>query len=191
MAYLGKDILGSVRSTTSATGLYNYGYRDYAPATARFTTTDPVRDGNNWFAYVNNDPVNWVDLWGLTASDKKEFDEFMDFIRQQRVERDGPKDLFIHEKIAESWNDLPESVRNYEPGKPWGNFVDDLGFHGKNQRVDDGYHVTQEADGIYVHQDYYDPIKGPGETLKHFFGEVLVNPGNDYDDRNLPNWSGE
>jgi RHS repeat-associated protein len=49
----------------STTKLYNYGYRDYAPMTARFTTVDPIRDGNNWFAYVNNDPVNWVDPWGL------------------------------------------------------------------------------------------------------------------------------
>jgi RHS repeat-associated protein len=49
----------------TATGLYNYGYRDYNPEAARFTTIDPVRDGSNWFAYVNNDPVNWVDLWGL------------------------------------------------------------------------------------------------------------------------------
>jgi RHS repeat-associated protein len=56
----------------SRTGLYNYGYRDYEPGTARFTTVDPVRDGSNWFAYVNNDPVNWVDPWGLEASDKKE-----------------------------------------------------------------------------------------------------------------------
>jgi RHS repeat-associated protein len=107
-AYLGKDILGSVRSTTNeygsledryeydafgkpyqgdlttgmnlgytgkpydtATGLYNYGYRDYRPEAARFTTVDPIRDGANWFAYVNNDPVNWVDLWGLSASDPK------------------------------------------------------------------------------------------------------------------------
>ena len=31
----------------------------------RFTTVDPIRDGANWFAYVNNDPVNYVDLWGL------------------------------------------------------------------------------------------------------------------------------
>jgi RHS repeat-associated protein len=49
----------------TATGMYNYGYRDYRPAAARFTTVDPIRDGNNWFAYVNNDPVNYLDPWGL------------------------------------------------------------------------------------------------------------------------------
>ncbi len=35
----------------------------------RFTTVDPIRDGANWFTYVNNDPVNYVDLWGLLASE--------------------------------------------------------------------------------------------------------------------------
>jgi hypothetical protein len=28
---------------------------------------DPVRDGTNWFAYVNNDPVNYIDPWGLDS----------------------------------------------------------------------------------------------------------------------------
>jgi RHS repeat-associated protein len=51
------------------TGMYNYGYRDYKAEVARFTTEDPIRDGNNWYAYVNNDPVNWVDPWGLEGSD--------------------------------------------------------------------------------------------------------------------------
>ena len=106
--YLGKDLLGSVRSATvdtgnledryeydafgqpyagdlegmmnlgytgkpydATTGLYNYGYRDYRPQAARFTTVDPIRDGSNWYAYVNNDPVNWIDFWGLSASDPK------------------------------------------------------------------------------------------------------------------------
>ena len=55
----------------TSTGLYNYGFRDYRPQAARFTTLDPVRDGSNWFSYVNNDPVNYVDLWGLAASDNK------------------------------------------------------------------------------------------------------------------------
>jgi RHS repeat-associated protein len=53
----------------TATGMYNYGYRDYQPEAARFTTVDPVRDGANWFAYVNNDPVNWVDPWGMNPGD--------------------------------------------------------------------------------------------------------------------------
>jgi RHS repeat-associated protein len=106
--YLGKDVLGSVRTTTgvngsieeryeydvfgvpymgdltqgmdlgytgkpydAVTGLYDYGYRDYKAEVARFTSIDPIRDGSNWYAYVNNDPVNWVDPWGLSASDKK------------------------------------------------------------------------------------------------------------------------
>ena len=56
----------------TVTGLYNYGFRDYRPQQARFTTPDPIRDGNNWFAYVNNDPVNYVDWWGLCKEDVKE-----------------------------------------------------------------------------------------------------------------------
>jgi uncharacterized protein RhaS with RHS repeats len=55
--------------------MYDYGYRDYKPENARFTTVDPVRDGSNWFAYVNNDPVNWVDRWGLSASDKSSMEK--------------------------------------------------------------------------------------------------------------------
>ena len=49
----------------SVTGLSDYGFRDYAPAQARFTTVDPIRDGSNWYAYCNADPVNFVDMWGL------------------------------------------------------------------------------------------------------------------------------
>ena len=55
--------LGKQQDPTSR--LYNYGYRDYKPQTARFTTVDPIRDGNNWFIYCNGDPVNFIDLLGL------------------------------------------------------------------------------------------------------------------------------
>ena len=53
----------------SVTGLSDYGFRDYSPAHARFITEDPIRDGENWFAYVGNNPVNFIDPWGLSASD--------------------------------------------------------------------------------------------------------------------------
>jgi RHS repeat-associated protein len=60
------------KSYDTTTGLYNYGYRDYKPEAARFTTVDPIRDGANWFVYVNNDPVNWVDWWGLRPLTQEE-----------------------------------------------------------------------------------------------------------------------
>jgi RHS repeat-associated protein len=45
--------------------LYNYGYQDYQPQVMRFVTVAPIRDGSNWFVYVNNAPMNWVDLRGF------------------------------------------------------------------------------------------------------------------------------
>ncbi|MBP5443244.1 MAG: RHS repeat-associated core domain-containing protein [Treponema sp.] len=48
-----------------ASGAYNFGFRDYTPNTATFTTEDPIRDGMNWYSYCAGDPVNFVDMWGL------------------------------------------------------------------------------------------------------------------------------
>ena len=58
----------------AVTGLSDYGVRDYSSAHARFITEDPIRDGENWFSYVGNNPVNWIDPWGLSASEKKKQD---------------------------------------------------------------------------------------------------------------------
>ena len=41
--YLGKPYFAD-------TELYDYGFRDYSPEIARFTSVDPIRDGRNWFA---------------------------------------------------------------------------------------------------------------------------------------------
>ena len=60
LGYLGKQF-------DKATGLYNYGYRDYSPSVARFTTVDPIRDGTNWFVYCDGDSVNFVDLDGRAS----------------------------------------------------------------------------------------------------------------------------
>ena len=58
LAYLGKQY-------DFSTKFYNYGFRDYNPSTSRFITRDPLCDGYNWFSYAQNDPVNFVDLWGF------------------------------------------------------------------------------------------------------------------------------
>jgi RHS repeat-associated protein len=54
------------------TGLVRLGARDYDPHTGRWTAKDPILfagGDTNLYGYVQNDPVNWVDPWGLYSSD--------------------------------------------------------------------------------------------------------------------------
>ena len=50
------------------TKLTRFGARDYDATTGRWTSKDPIGfdgDGPNLYAYVLNNPVNWVDMLGL------------------------------------------------------------------------------------------------------------------------------
>ena len=107
-----------------------------------------------------------------TARQEAEFDRFMIFVRNQGVERKVGDD-FNSEIIAENWDDLPEAVRNYEPGG-YGSIVDDRGYHIENQRLPGGYHLTVNKPGgvVSVHFDAHDPLKGPVENYKHWYNEV-------------------
>ena len=54
------------------TGLVRFGYRDYDPDTGRWTAKDPIGfagGDTDLFGYVQNNPVNFVDPWGLEMSD--------------------------------------------------------------------------------------------------------------------------
>ena len=51
--------------TDSDTGLKLLGDRYYDSSTGRFISRDPIRDGDNWYAYCANDPVNGLDSEGL------------------------------------------------------------------------------------------------------------------------------
>jgi RHS repeat-associated protein len=47
------------------TGLYYYNARWMDPDLGRFINEDPARDGQNWYAYVGNNPLSYVDPTGL------------------------------------------------------------------------------------------------------------------------------
>lgn len=57
------------REYDSDTGLYYYRARWYDPQAGRFLSEDPIgfEGGINWYAYVENDPVDLVDPDGLAA----------------------------------------------------------------------------------------------------------------------------
>ena len=49
----------------SETGLVYLRNRMYDPETGRFISEDPIRDGLNWYAYCEGNPITKVDPWGL------------------------------------------------------------------------------------------------------------------------------
>ncbi len=107
-----------------------------------------------------------------------DLDRFRSFITLQGTER-AVGDDFVMEKIADNWEDLPETVRNYEPDGRWASFVDDKGDHAGNQRFEGGYHIHTEENadgevlnGVYLHFDAHDPMVSFNEMLRHNSNEV-------------------
>src|SRR5258708_32514939 len=51
-------------------GLYDFGYRSYAPTLARWLSRDPVGEsaGKNLYAYNKNNPAMRIDRLGLDSS---------------------------------------------------------------------------------------------------------------------------
>ena len=63
----GNRYLFQGREYSWATGLYNFRARWYDPATGRWLSKDPIgiSGGLNLYAFCGNNPVNYVDPWGL------------------------------------------------------------------------------------------------------------------------------
>ncbi len=56
-------------------GLVHFGFRDYDPATGRWTAKDPIGFAGvdvDLYGYVLNNPINWIDPWGLTPCPEDE-----------------------------------------------------------------------------------------------------------------------
>jgi len=56
---------GNGCQTDADTGLVLMGHRYYDSRIGRFLTQDPAGDGDNWYAYADNDPVDNADPEGL------------------------------------------------------------------------------------------------------------------------------
>jgi RHS repeat-associated protein len=67
---LAQDFRFSTKLFETGTGLSHFGFRLYAPGSGRWMTRDPLRErgGPNLYAYLDGDPLNRIDPWGLDSS---------------------------------------------------------------------------------------------------------------------------
>ncbi|MDA3810124.1 MAG: hypothetical protein PF518_07280 [Spirochaetaceae bacterium] len=96
------------------TGLYYFNARWYDPQLGRFITEDPIKDGINYYAYANNNPLRYTDPTGLKPIDsdkeeeKKSKDEEDRKERQQRYWEDRQKAEEARQKAEDAKKEAPE-----------------------------------------------------------------------------------
>ena len=100
------------REYSHATGLYNFRLRWYDPATGRWISKDPIgiSGGLNLYAFCGNDPVNYVDPWGL--------EEWYSTVRDASI-AGSLAALTLSEKGGKN----PIEGSNVNPGREWGGVV--------------------------------------------------------------------
>ena len=69
---IGNNHLYTGQIYDAETGFYYYKARYYSPQLGRFMQRDPLGyiDGYNLYAYVNNNPLNWIDPLGMNSKEK-------------------------------------------------------------------------------------------------------------------------
>ncbi len=143
---------GEVTDRDTGVGLIYLRNRYYDPEIGRFLTVDPIMDGTNWYAYCNNDPVNFVDPLGLDsyifyAKGVKAGDGIHTFrdeakIWAENLEKEYETSAHMIEvssakEFADKWNEMGDNNKNIDGVV--------LIFHGS---VDDGIDGNGKKGGV-------------------------------------------
>jgi RHS repeat-associated protein len=157
------------------TGLVRFGYRDYDPDVGRWTAKDPIGfegGDTDLYGYCLNDPVNWVDPFGLwtfkegvtdegLAQAIETIEEKVDAAFQDKAGRDAV--------VTSTTDDNPKDPHRSDSRHFSGNAVDlrardltdavrkDVARRLRNA-LGKGYDVVDEGDIIHIE---YDPRDRP------------------------------
>ena len=104
------------RRLDSETGFYYYRARYYAPQRGRFIQRDPLgyQDGMGVYAYVGNNPVNFIDPMGTEKNN-----EFWDAVKDELVDLIPGKGLYDAYQAFKEGN-IIEALINIATELPWG-----------------------------------------------------------------------
>ena len=125
------------------TGLYYFNARWYDPVLGRFTTEDPARDGVNWYVYVLNNPLSFIDPTGL----------------EMKVPEEGlNNDEFSHEENVDMVIDYVSTVSGSEA------FIDDDGSIQVGDQIEMGEEWDEARNRMQEIIDSEDVIGVTGNT---------------------------
>ena len=86
----------------SETGFVYLRNRYYDPNTGRFISQDPIKDGDNWYVYANNNPIMFFDPFGL-APTTKEAAEMADHIYHWDQNNDKKDRIVSGWRLIDVW----------------------------------------------------------------------------------------
>ena len=68
-------------------GSYYFNARWYDAETGRFISEDPARDGQNWFNYVSNNPIKYIDPTGMYITGYSDYPYYMQSAGKTKIGR--------------------------------------------------------------------------------------------------------
>ena len=120
----------STKRYDELTGLSYYGYRYYSPVLGRWITRDPLGEagGINLYGFVGNNPVNWIDPWGLSRAVFDPTTNSMYVYPGDTPDIQGPPQRFPASNRTSNPNANPYEPGGYGPAPtgtfPTGNFIE-------------------------------------------------------------------
>ena len=153
---------GSAGYQEDETGLQLLGHRYYDSSTGRFITRDPIKDGRNWYAYCDNNPVNAVDATGLYPTLERPAGEWTD-AEWAAIQADYEK--IKKTKRGQKWKDVKGKIIVHKGRDPKSD---------PNGGGSTGRHVGKDVFGNVVGIIYLDPQDKQyqylsSKGLRHFF----------------------
>jgi RHS repeat-associated protein len=163
-------------------GLNYYGYRFYNPSMGRWMNRDPLGEagGINLYGFVQNNPVNAIDPWGLTQQD---IDVAVKIIKETQNDLRFPKNVdpsMQSDKYAGEYQMLTDTIRLNE------NYLKELTDTQAADLLDTLIHETLHAndsawkqflDSFRDHPDIYNEAdQRTKEILERFLRERKQDP---------------
>jgi RHS repeat-associated protein len=165
------------------TGLVRFGFRDYDPEIGRWTAKDPIGfagGDTDLYGYVLNDPVNFIDPWGLTQQD---IDIAVEIIKETQKDLRFPNTVdpsMKSDKYAGEYQMLTDTIKLNE------NYLKDLTDTQAADLLDTLIHETLHAndsawklflDSLRDHPDIYNEAdRRTKEILDRYLNERKQNP---------------